>query len=386
MNNYQLSLYNDLITLSNADNAFYFVDQSIGNSVFRIFNYRLATYSHFLEPNALESRGIMFEVDADGSFIRLAAHPQHKFFNLNENPFTTDLNLSQDNIKRVELKEDGSLISTFIYKDGGHYELGIKSKGSLHSDQCRMVYNFIDVNKAFADELRALTIEGYTVNMELTSPDNRIVLNYVKTNLVVLNVRCIKTGQYLSVTEIDCNEYPLITKHWVSEAWCLGYDVNEKTIDSAFDIEGIEGFIVYLNDGTVFKLKTTWYVTQHRAKDNVDSPRRLFEAAIHDTTDDLRSLFTDNPSVLNQISEMETFAASIYNNVVDTVTKFVSKHQDLIDSGDRKQFAILGQNELQDKRLFGLVMQCFTGNEPDYKAFCLKHWREWGLTDKETSE
>lgn len=382
MNDYQKSLYQNLMTLCDSNEAFYYADQELHGHTYRIFNYRLATYTHFLEPDALECRGIMFEIDGDGNATRLAAHPQIKFFNLGENPLTMNLDITDSTIDRIELKEDGSLMSSFVYDENGHARLGIKSKGSLHSDQCAMTYKFLDRNNALAEELRAIGREGYTVNMELTSPNNRIVLNYDETNLVVLNIRCTLTGRHLKRNELDDIEYPLLAKRWVPEAWHMGYDGGAMLIHRAPDIVGIEGFIVYLRDGTVFKLKTEWYLVQHRAKDNVDSPRRLFEAAINEATDDLRSLFHDNQQVLDRIEEMENFAAKIYNHTVDTVEKFVTANQDLIDSGDRKSFAIKGQQELEGKT-FGLAMQKYTGKEPDYKAFCLKHWRDWGLTDKD---
>ena len=178
MNDYQQSLFNNLMTLCDSNDAFYFADQELHGRTYRIFNYRLATYTHFLEKDSLECRGIMFEIDGDGNATRLAAHPQIKFFNLNENPFTMDLDITDGSIERIELKEDGSLMSSFVYDDKGHARLGIKSKGSLHSDQCAMTYKYLERNRALEEELRLIGKEGYTVNMELTSPNNRIVLNY----------------------------------------------------------------------------------------------------------------------------------------------------------------------------------------------------------------
>lgn len=386
MNDYAKSLYQNLMNLCDSNDAFYFADQQLNGQSYRIFNYRLATYTHFLEPDALECRGIMFEIDEDGNAKRIAAHPQIKFFNLGENPFTMDLDITDASIDRIELKEDGSLMSSFVqYDTSGYASLGIKSKGSLHSDQCAMTYKYLERNRALEQELLQIGKEGYTVNMELTSPNNRIVLNYDKTELVVLNIRCTLTGKQMRRQDLDEIAYPLLFKHWVPEAWHLGYDTGALLVHRSKELTGIEGFIVYLRDGTVFKLKTEWYLVQHRAKDNVDSPRRLFEAAINETTDDLRSLFDDNQQVLDQIDEMETFAAKIYNSTIDTVEKFVSANQDLIEANDRKAFAIKGQQELEGK-IFGLAMQRFTGKTPDYKAFCLKHWREWGLTDKDDLE
>lgn len=383
------------MALCDANDAFYFADQELDGFTYRIFNYRLANYSNFLEPSALECRGVMFEMNGD-DMVRLASHPQIKFFNLNENPFTMDLDLVDDNIHRIEMKADGSLMSTFVYKSGQFDVLGIKSKGSLHSDQVKMTHSYLDRNRAFYTELLQMSRAGFTVNMELVSPNNRIVLNYDSTDLVVLNIRNTENGTNLRRRDIDETLYPLIAAKWIPEAWHEGYDGLSSLIHNSPNLVDIEGFIVYLNDGTVFKLKTEWYLVQHRAKDNVDSPRRLFEAAIEDATDDLRSLFHDNQHVINRIVEMETFAASIYNTVVAKVDEFVQANRDLITANDRKQFAITGQKFLSNIEingvgginLFGLAMNEYAmiqqpdkARPVDYKAFCLKNWRMWGLKD-----
>ena len=396
MNAYQTELYLNLMTLCDGSDAFYFADQELDGFTYRIFNYRLASYSNFLEPAALECRGIMFKIDEEGNALELSAHPMPKFFNLNENPFTMELDLSDNNIRRIEMKADGSLMSTFCYKTTGtNTHLGIKSKGSLHSDQVKMTHAFLEKNKALADEFILLAKRGYTANMELVSPNNRIVLNYDKTDLIILNIRDNVTGKYMLRSELDDAQYPCIATKWVAEAWHTGLDGGAVLVSRAKDLTGIEGFIVYLNDGTIFKLKTEWYLVQHRAKDNVDSPRRLFEAAIEDATDDLRTLFHDNQQVIDRIVKMELFAASIYNTVVAKVEEFVEKNRKLIEVNNRKQFAINGHRALADVEingkgvnLFGLAMNEYgmihqpeKARPVDYKAFCLKNWREWGLKD-----
>jgi len=72
-----------------------------------IYSHRLATYSDFLQPAALEARGIAFLGD------QCVARPPMKFFNWQENPFTA-LSMEQvlDEADQIRLKEDGSLITT----------------------------------------------------------------------------------------------------------------------------------------------------------------------------------------------------------------------------------------------------------------------------------
>ena len=89
MNTWQQKLYDDLMALVEESEAFYYKDFLAEGVIYRIFNYRLASYTEFLRPGALECRGHMFEVTDDSRearAIRLASLPVEKFFNLNENP------------------------------------------------------------------------------------------------------------------------------------------------------------------------------------------------------------------------------------------------------------------------------------------------------------
>lgn len=79
---YAKNLYNDLMNLVNeTDSSFYFTDQEENGQMYRIFNYRLASYTEFLKPNALNCRGTMFYINENNEFLGLAALPPAKFFN-----------------------------------------------------------------------------------------------------------------------------------------------------------------------------------------------------------------------------------------------------------------------------------------------------------------
>jgi len=378
-------LYSQLLKLTQDSEAFYFTDHVLDTTTYRIFLYRLASYTDFCLPGALECRGTMFEMDGEDP-VRLAARPMQKFFNINECPFTMGVNYSDGNIESVMLKEDGSLISTFIHTDG---ELYCKSKGSLSSDQAQWANAWIRKESMRYDQLKTVTNLGNTINLEYCAPFNRIVLNYNCESMIILNVRQISSGLYLPKSTFK-DTCPYIPTIWVNniEDTDIEYDTLESLIDDTPNLENIEGFVVRLKNGLHFKVKTNWYLVQHRAKDSIDSPRRLFEAAITEATDDLRSLFTDNQFVLDKITEMEEKAAGIYNHIVERVERFVKTHHDLIENDCRKDFAMLGQQAFlgTDKRLFGLVMMCYKrergdGDGPDYKQFCIKNWRDWGLKD-----
>ena len=394
MNTYQETLYNQLMTLVETNEAFYFADRELGNQTYRLFNYRLASYTNFLEPGALECRGIMFNV-TDPEAVELASLPMEKFFNLNENPSTMGLDLST--VVDVELKADGSLISTYMHDIGRpwpHTEcvLRLKTKGSIESDQCIAAMEYLDEdeNDEFKIALMNMTKMGYTVNMEWCAPDNRIVLGYMEPVLTVLNVRRMIDGEYVDIFKPSAFGNPLwntIRDHYITR---VGLPGDPSAVPSCAmsewvaqipDMVDIEGYVLRLASGQRVKVKTEWYLVQHRAKDSINSDRRLYEAVLAEATDDLRSMFHYDELICKRIGVMEEFVAKHYNHLVETVDTFYETNKEL----ERKEYAILGQKELQ-KMFFGLAMSKYLGRDVDYKEFMTKHWKEYGLKDQEKGD
>jgi T4 RnlA family RNA ligase len=358
MNTFHHSLFTGLMDLVAINDSFYFKDFNSGSHTFRIFNYRLATYTDFLQPAALEARGVMFEVDCEGNPIEIKALPMPKFFNFHENPFTTNLDLTQ--IEHIFLKADGSLMSTYIEDN----ELKLKSKGSISSEQCIAAMNWLNssTNEVFYEDLKSLTLGGYTVNLEWCSPFHRIVIGYTTPHLKVLNCRSYITGGFMKwddlVSKFEFDR--IIEKIQTNDPVAFVNDVPEI-------VEDIEGFVFVMKDSTVFKRKTTKYITLHHTKDSINMPRRLFECVIRETSDDLRSLFVDDVGALELIKDMEDRVVHRFDAMIKTVERFYDENKTL----SRKDYAIKGQTE--DDGLFSLKMNLFLENANDYKTFAIKH-------------
>ena len=380
-----MTLYADLMALVETNEAFYFVNQILDDKIYRVFSYRLASYTDFLQPGAVECRGIMFEVDGEGRDakpLRLAALPMEKFWNLNENPFTMNLDLSD--IRLVMLKADGSLISSYLHNN----DLRLKSKTSLTSDQAYAAMDWLNLpeNLALKNEIYRAEKLGNTVNMEWCAPDNRIVIGYEKPSLTILNVRNRETGEYVNYEDVDTDIFPNALNHWIEfvgiKQYGSGtYATMEDFIADVPNMTGIEGFVVRLGTGQFVKIKTSWYLALHHTKDSINSPRRLYEAVLEEATDDMRSLFHDDPVAIRMIEEMEQKVEILYNHLVDSVERFYERNKHMT----RKDYAILGQQEL-DRKAFGLAMSKYIGQNVDYKDFMKRNWKNFGIKDKEVTE
>ena len=376
MNTYQTTLYVELMALCGPhQDAFYYVDQSKDGNFYRIFLYRMASYTEFLQPNALECRGHVFRIDADGNALDFVCHPPSKFFNHNENPFVMGLDLST--IVEVMDKLDGSLISTVRVSN---HEFFLKSKGSLNSTQAQDATKLIIT--AEYDELRAFMqasmLFNYTVNMEYMAPDNRIVIGYMKPTLKVLNVRCNRTGDYIARDFYELSEKFRVAIH-------LPPHCGDTWLAETYKTEAnIEGYVARLSCGTWFKVKTEKYCALHHTKDSITIPRRLFEACVTGGADDLRAMFATDEVAVMQINEMDAKVRGIYNRLHMNVHACYNSRKHL----DRKDYAIAGQTDplIQADNTFGLYMNLYLGKEANVEEFMVKHYKDYGIKDEAPAE
>lgn len=352
------SLFDNLMNLCSDDsNTFFFVDTiSSMQSKFRIFSYYIASYSEWLKPDALECRGIMFELDDNNNPIRIAARPPKKFFNLFENPFTEDI--KDDQVGLAFKKEDGSLISSFIDKG----ELFLKSKGSLFSQQV------LDAQKWLYDERRKPLLEclkwyaenGITINMEWVSPDNRVVLTYEEPRLIILNARHNITGEYIDLEDLvkdqTINQY-MVDNH--------PFETINELIKEVQELKDQEGYVVYDSKGAepVFKIKCPWYVHLHSVKSSVSSDKNLWEAVAEGVSDDIKALFETDKASLDRIAKFESIYKKQFSFVYKTAIDIYNK----LRGNSRKDYAIESQsilNEIGYPQLFNIVMRLYL-NGPD---------------------
>jgi T4 RnlA family RNA ligase len=372
MNVYQQKLYTNLMSLVQTNEAFYFQDFQLDGKTYRIFNYRLASYTNFLAPSAIECRGIMFEVDSASQALRLASLPMEKFWNLNENPMTMDLDLSK--VESIEEKADGSLMSTYLHEG----ELRLKSKGSLFSDQAIAAMKWLDrpSNYNFKNVLTVLADLDDTVNLEWCSPEHRIVLGYMEPTLKVLNVRRNETGEYVDVRDMFEENY------MVSLVDIDGtYITPEEFVESIPAMTDVEGFVLVMENGQRVKVKCDWYLSLHHNKDSVSNPRRLFECILDGGIDDIRAMFHDDLLSIKLIDEMQQKVDHLYNHMVSVVEEFHTQNKHL----DRRTYAIKGQQDPSLKQgnlsYFSLVMNKYLDKTFDYKTFLMSKWKELGLRD-----
>lgn len=328
------------------ENLFYADQVGLDGSKYRIFNYRLGAFSTFRDnPNAIQMRGIMFRMDDEPELVCL---PMEKFFNVNENAWTQDLDFSR--AQHTFFKEDGSLISTWMGTDG---QMHVKSKGSLHSDQVKGSQKLLGLFEDFSDQLRRVTAEDYTVDMEYVGPDNQIVLSYPWPALRVLGARHNATGEYVNYGTLQ---------DWFGDNVVDDLDLTPEELENLPTWKEIEGVVVQFDkDYPVFraKLKTQWYLDRHRLISDITNLNTLVDMILRDELDDaLTVLDNHHEGVRKELMRVQTQVSKDYNHMVNQAYKFYEENKDL----DRKEFALKGQS-MFPAHIFHAAMNAYTGKK-----------------------
>ena len=383
MNTDLTTLYTDLIALCEKSESFYYIDQVKDGVTYRVFTYRLASFTEFQNRNAIECRGHTFRND-NGEWV-LASLPMHKFFNYGEH-IGWGAELDLNSIEYIMDKADGSLISTVDSGDN----FFLKSKTSFKSAQAADATEWINrkANQRFREAMAFYWCQGFTVNCEWVGPSNQIVIGYPENRLIVLNVRKFRELADHGETSHQVGEY--VAQETVIKVFGADNVVQSvgvpadpaQFITNADKMTGIEGFIIRFKNGLWVKHKTEAYCTLHHLKDSINNDKRLWAACVNETADDLRALFRDDPMSVNKISAMEEKASHNYNHLHKLVYAFFKDNKHL----DRKSYAIKGQAELAADGVFSLAMNLYLGKECDIKAFMIKNYKNFDISDTENVE
>lgn len=328
--------------------------------VFRIFSYEIPKTSEFNIPGALDSRGTLFYVNLDSQEAQLLALPMRKFFSLGETLESQKLRY-QDAVSAY-IKEDGSLLTSYVCPEDKL--LKFKSQKQPTFKEYDVVLK--SVSPELNQELTELWHQGICVDMELTTPKNRVFLEYDTYTVHVLLARNWQTGEKINIRQIAEN-YPAIKSHLVKQVPVSEIDLNKK---------GIEGYVVEMNDGSLYKVKTIPYLSMSAVINMQDRTKEkiyMYQAALDGVMDDIKSLYhyrTHSPNfpikeILEKLEQTEEYAKRTYLDLVKTVNQLHEDHKHL----DRASYAKTMQSHPQ---YMPLLMSLYAGKTVDFKAWAVK--------------
>lgn len=297
-----------------------------------------------------EARGIAFSADG-----KIMSRPFHKFFNLGERWDMTPAMLPGLYNSTPLEKLDGSMIRPFLVD--GVFRMATKNGITDVAAQAEKWIGENAQRKADYTKLFTLCIDyGATPIFEWCSRYNKIVIDYPNPDLILIAIRDNVSGSYYlhqtvveTAKELNITHVNLYAQTFV--------DARDKAVASTED----EGIVSILPDGQMIKVKSSWYVQLHRAKESVARERDVVSLILSQKLDDLKPLLS--PEDLKKLNDYESIFWNRMSATADTAKVLV----DICKQMGRKEFAIKYHNG-ENKRLRALTSVVFKWVDNPEKA------------------
>ena len=303
-----------------------------------MFNYNL--FESDLSNRVVKScRGTILEISPDRSVVKVVCLPYYKFFNYADvNGDTINWNTA-----KVRNKADGQLIKMFKYKGQNYWCTNGSPNVETPLDYTdEKIHNYKELLfEAIRKDLKQPTVaawsddngnfyckdidwvnkvpDGWTLMFELTSPYNRIIVEYKEIKLWFHGARD-ENG-----IEHDPEE--------IAERFGIPYEIPKqfdfKNFDQAFEAiknwKGLEneGLVVCDADFHRVKVKCDDYLKVKFIRD-VSTPKGIFWIVISEEYDDLAS----HP-------EIQELAEKQKDELLEVMNKFRKLHKEITDARSR---------------------------------------------------
>ena len=282
------------------------------NKKFTLYSYHIMS-PHIVDSIACEFRGLL--IADDGTIIPSI----NKFFNYKENQEIEKYHSQFDEIEVYD-KMDGSLITAFFIEN----VLFVKSKNSFDTPQANMAYEYIIENKNYFYFIYECYRIGLYPQFELISPDNRIVVLYNETKLVLLALRYVdndtKTIKYMDYNDmVD-----------MAEAFHIEYvNAHNYTLDDLLHMkktqENVEGWVIKSKSdlppfAQFAKIKTDWYLERHRLYNL--SLSDMIKLILDEKIDDIMEIIPNKKYVEDVMDKLSRIYEKYYKDVMEILNDF----------------------------------------------------------------
>lgn len=351
------------------------------------------------DPLAQECRGLILSLtdgqhivgvtDASGRTNRdhvilgptkILAYPMKRFFNHGQGS-AAEINWSDPNLAVLE-KLDGTLC--IVYWDNWTSKWCVATRSVPEADMLmdNGIYTFRTLfEKAVTDttgyEFDVFTRyleKSYTYCFELTTPYNRIVVEYKNNGVTLLAVRGLCTLQELDfkhpVIDLLPTSLPLVQAHT--------YTTVQELVDWVSTLNPMEHEGVVVRDGNFnrIKVKNAAYVAYNKVRDALaTSPRNMVELILLEKDDDVVPMLPEE--IVKNLQKIKVgLQAAIRRH--DDAYHFAKDAADMINPGDKKTFAILvtKNKDLWTAPFFNM----FDGKSANMRDFIKKSCKDgsWG--------
>uniref|UniRef100_A0A6B2L699 T4 RNA ligase 1-like N-terminal domain-containing protein n=1 Tax=Arcella intermedia TaxID=1963864 RepID=A0A6B2L699_9EUKA len=345
--------------------------RELKKSDYVVFSYDFAFRESFPDPTLQadphrrrlelvkrECRGIIFHLPTQ----KLLARRFHKFFNINEMDEThpSKIDISRDHV--LLSKIDGSLISPF-YSEG---KLRFGSKLGVTSISEELEKSYFPSSTVKYHEFSEMWLrKNYSPLFEWVSPKHPIILEYEKPELILIAVRNHYDGSYLKFKEFSdvAKEWgvPVVTPYRGLE-YGRDYKTTEELLLKVKEMPEIEGFVLMFEDGSMYKLKSNWYVERSKRSQTMSFfEKDLWLLVLNNGVDDVSEILGEY-----RRKQIEEFGVKLWG-CIDTKAL---KIQAVVDEAkakqlNKRQFVEYIKN--QKEPIFShsqLFFKAFDGHDP----------------------
>jgi len=301
-------------------------------------------------PVVEECRGLVLSLPD----FEIISRPFDRFFNYGEDPERQNYFDWLNSI--VFEKRDGSLIHVYNYNKKWY----AGTSGTAFAEGKPQLIDGTETGEAFywlflealnnsgcdgIDELMVDQPKNYTFLFELTSPKNRIITRYDKTELRLLAIRNRDSGEYVDYKKIINNEFSGVTKYC---PLVKTYDLKSPTDINDFMKmmdETEEGFVCYdPNIQMRIKIKNPEYVKLHHIRGNSLSKKSIIKLLVSGEIDEYLSYFPEDTIILDQYTVR-------YNRMIKDI---LSAYDKLKNIENQKHFAKEANKYIFNSILFSL--------------------------------
>jgi RNA ligase len=310
------------------------------------FDYVIIKDDSFSDPKfgwiRRNFRGITF-CKVTGNLLSL---PFPKFFNINQNTESQFI-LHKNKKATIYEKADGSLIHFYRKMNG---ELVASTCRSPESLQAKEALDFVNKNQRLLYYILDSIDNGLTPIFEWCAPHNQIVVHYKNARLIYLMSRFRDNGNYLFEEKYEDR----VTK----------FDLSFSEVLNNTNKTEFEGYVCYLEDGNVFKIKTPWYLERHKSVDLLTRPRyKSYEISLDGYMDDVIALSPEGHQTIFREIDNE-----VKNDILETRLALEKEFEELNAQLNndcmedyRKRFALAAKESAN----FPALMQLLSGKSPD---------------------
>lgn len=307
-----------LSSFDTPDDALSAIQEELGikvkvyDSGLTVFNYSQID-SPKMNPVVRECRGVILRCDRKNNEWYFVCRTFNRFFNYGEAPETlTDFDLTRCVMME---KADGSLIK--VYRDKGRWFIGTRGTAYAESENytgelfCDLVLDSFGFSESeFISYTEDYLPRGMTHMYEFTSPDNRVVTPYTKSEMVYLGSVDNDTGAISSVEQCVfgvCRE-------------AEEFDISsmEDCVEASKELKDLqEGYVVRdLQSGQMVKVKSPLYVAAHHLRGDVGlTPKKIAKLVVTNETAEYLKYFPEDTTKVQLVDDQWQVIQGFINNV-----------------------------------------------------------------------